>query len=247
MKQNIKISTKTSWLNSVRSIFKTPVLERWIRSKSQGKPASNFYSKLCPNNYQYKSDTFRSFSYEDIHLKVDISDYVGHYLYFGFEDNGQSKLIELAKPGFTVLDIGTNIGATLLQFSNKVGENGKVYGFEPDKINFQACKTNIELNNFSNLQVENIGLGNEKGSFRLNVDTIDNRGRNRIKFDGNDNKNTTKIQVEKLDNWISTKNIQKIDLIKIDVEGFELKVLQGGEKTIKATYPYYLLNWMTTT
>lgn len=230
------MTTKTKILNLFRRIFKISFLEQFLRQKIEKKPNS-FYSKLAPNNYQYKRGTFREFTYNGVRLKADISDYIGYCLYFGFKDEALEKLIKLAQPGNVVLDIGTNIGSTLLQFAKKIGENGKVYGFEPDAQNYNACLVNINLNSLHNVEVFNIGLGDETGTFTLVVDTETNRGGNRISLSNENNKNNSKIHVERLDDWIKDKNLSRIDLIKIDVEGFELNVLKGAEETIKKHTP----------
>ena len=231
------ISLKTAILNSFRTVFKISILENWLRNKTFGKTPNNLYYKLTPNNYQYKKNSFRTFNYKGIQLLVDIRDYVGHSLYFGFKDEAHEKLMALVQPHFTILDIGTNIGSTLLQFANKLGGTGSVYGFEPDLINYNACIKNIELNSFHNINVANIGLGNESGKFNLVVDTETNRAGNRIQFNIENNKNATTIIVERLDDWLKEKPENKIDLIKIDVEGFEMNVLKGAEQTLKQFMP----------
>jgi FkbM family methyltransferase len=223
--------------NFIRSGFISLKLEYIIKELTTGKSSSSFFGKFAPNNYQYKQGTIRIFNFKGICLEADISDYVGHYLYFGFEDKSHDVLMGLVNPDFTILDIGTNIGSTLLQFANLTNEKGKVFGFEPDPINYKECVKNIGLNNFKNITVENIGLGNEKGSFNLVVDTETNRGGNRISFDNETQKSSTIINVERLDDWIQNKNISKVDLIKIDVEGFEMNVLKGGLETIKKFKP----------
>lgn len=223
--------------NYIRSGFIFFKLDYLLKNFSKGKYPSSFTGKLVPNNYQYKQNSIRTFNYKGVNLSVDIRDYVGHFLYFGFKDDAHEKLMNLCKPNHTVLDIGTNIGSTLLQFANKIGRNGKVYGFEPDPTNYKACINNISLNDFHNLEVANIGLGDEKGSFNLVVDTETNRGGNRISFDNENQKTSTTIQVERLDDWVINKYINHVDLIKIDVEGFEMNVLKGAEETLKKYKP----------
>ena len=231
------MKTKTLFLNYLRTVFKIPLLEKWLRKRTIGTTSNDFSFKLAPNNYQYKEGAIRNFVYKGIMLKADIRDYVGHYLYFGFKDGAHEKLMQLVKPDFTILDIGTNIGSTLLQFASKTGINGKVYGFEPDPINYTACLENIKLNSFDNIEVANIGLGDKKGEFYLVVDTEANRGGNRIQLKQDNIKQKTTINVEVLDFWLNDKNINSIDLIKVDVEGFEKKVLKGAEQTLKKYNP----------
>ena len=144
--------------------------------------------------------------------------------------------MNLAAPGNIILDIGTNIGSTLLMFAQKVGSTGKVFGFEPDTDNYKACMSNIQLNDFKNIKVENIGLGDEKGEYNLIVDTETNRGMNRISHDA-EQFNGSKIKVDTLASWHASSAISTIDLIKIDVEGYEYKVLTGGIDLLKKFKP----------
>lgn len=232
---------KTRTFNFFRQLFLSAPCEKWLVKRTQNKLPNSFIGKFVPNNYQYKKGSIRKFkTHNDVMLEVDISDYVGHYLYFGFKDDGHDKLFELVNKDDCILDIGTNIGSTILQFAALIGKDGFAYGFEPDPINYANCQRNISLNNFSNLEVSQIGIGDEQGSFDLVVDTESNRGGNRISDDVS-GKSTNKIIVERLDDWMQTKPIERVDLIKIDVEGYELKVLKGGEKSILKYKPVFFI------
>lgn len=227
---------KTKIFNIIRSIFKLPFFENWLREIVKGKSANSFFSKLVPNNYQYAKNSLREFEYKGIRLKLDIHDYLAHFIYFGFEDPSHATLMNLIKKDDVILDIGTNYGTTILQFAKQTGNRGQVYGFEPDFINFSVCMENIKLNSFANLQVENIGLGSKEGSFFLVVDNESNRGMNRI---GNNSKgkNSHEVKIIRLDDWVNQKGIEIINLIKIDVEGFEMEVLRGGEQSLRKYHP----------
>ncbi|MCZ2356577.1 MAG: FkbM family methyltransferase [Bacteroidia bacterium] len=224
-------------LNAFRSLFIILQIDKILRYFTHNKESTSFIGKIAPNNYQYKPNTIRKFKINDICLEGDISDYVAHFLYFGFKDIAHERLLNLAKKDAIILDIGTNIGTTLLRFADRVGSNGYVYGFEPDVINYKSCFKNISLNNFSNIEVNNIGLGDSNNVFLLVVDTPTNRGGNRIVIGNTTNKESIEIKVQKLDDWITSKDISKINVIKIDVEGFEFKVLKGGIETIQKFKP----------
>jgi FkbM family methyltransferase len=226
-----KHSIKTKALNLIREVFKISFLESTLRKVLSKKIAFSFFVKLVPNNYQYKKNSIKHFTYKGINLKLDIHDYVGHYHYFGLKDIEQENLMSLIKPGDFVMDIGTNYGTTILQFANLIGVKGKAFGFEPDPINFEICKQNIQLNQFKNLSVENIGLGNKEAEVNLVVDFESNRGGNRIS-ENIVGKESHQIKIIQFDNWILDKKIEKINLIKIDVEGYEMEVLKGAEQSI---------------
>lgn len=227
---------KTKILNIFRAVFKLKQLEMLLRNCVVGKKPSSFWAKLVPQNYQYKKKSIRKFQYKGINLELDIHDYVSHYLYFGFEDIAHEKLMSLVNKNNVVLDIGTNYGTTLLQFAKKVGEGGQVFGFEPDPINYGICTKNIALNPFLNVKVDNLGLGDVKGELTLVVDTESNRGGNRISKN-TFGKEAYKVQIVSLDEWINNENLKHIDLIKMDVEGFEYNVLKGAEKTLEKFHP----------
>lgn len=227
---------KTEIFNVFRKILKVPIFEQRLKGLVTGKPATAFVSKFVPNNYQYAPNSFREFDYHGIRLKLDIHDYIGHYLYFGFRDESHEKLMSLASPGDTVLDIGTNYGTTILQFANLVGQDGVTYGFEPDPINFAICKTNLELNDNSNVFVENVGLGSKNGKVSLIVDTESNRGGNRIGIP-TQGKESHEIDICVLDEWVASKGVRKIDLVKIDVEGYEMEVLKGASNVLSRYRP----------
>ncbi len=227
---------RTFFFDFFKSFFQFSLTEKWILNKVSGCSTKSFWAKFVPNNYKYKIGSIRRFNYDGIELELDIHDYLGHFLYFNFKDEGNEKLMNLVKKDFFVLDIGTNFGSTILQFAKKVGENGKCFGFEPDPINFKICSKNVVLNSDLQVSIENIGLGNEKGSFNLVVDTESNRGGNRISTN-TFGKEVHTVHVEVLDEWMSQKNLKKLDLIKIDVEGFELNVLKGGFNTLNQFHP----------
>jgi FkbM family methyltransferase len=213
------------------------MFEKIMRRLIHGKSPSHFISKFCANNYQYKPGSFRTFQHNGITIQADIYDYVGHYLYFGFKDIGHEALYSLVNSGDNILDIGTNIGSTILQFAKISGKNAQIIGFEPDPINFKECQKNILLNTFENIEVLPIGLGNEKGTFKLIVDTPSNRGTNKISYANKDNKTSETVLVDILDNVIIDKEIDKINLVKIDVEGFEMNVLNGAVKFLQRDQP----------
>lgn len=145
-----------------------------------------------------------------------------------------------------IFDIGSNIGtyATwVAKWANT--KNGKVYCFEPQRQIFQMLCGNLAINNIFNAYAYQVGLGKEEkyieipepdykmpnssfGSFSLD-------GVERHKYT---NKNLLqKIKITTLDNFVHEHNIEKVDYIKIDAEGLDIDVIQGGMNTIKRFMP----------
>jgi FkbM family methyltransferase len=116
----------------------------------------------------------------------------------------------------TVLDIGAWCGTWSLAMQ-KYAEN--IFCYEPNKTHFACLEKNLA--SFSNVSLYNCAIGNEEGFVKLTEETA--------------TQNTRVIQ-EKGDTKICTidsLNLDNVDLIKIDVEGFEMEVLKGGKETIK--------------
>jgi len=232
----MKLSLKTKTFDFFRQIFKISFLERILVKFTTNKPFSSILVKFIPNNYQYTSNSIRIVNRKGINYKLNIFDYVDWWIYFGLIDESRERLYGLAGDGNTIIDVGANMGETIMNFSNIVGTKGEVYGFEPDRINHERCNDNLKLNNFKNIILNNVGLGDVPGQFKIKVDTPSNRGGNRIS-NSTDDTNTEIINVITLDDYVNNNKIHRINLIKIDVEGFELNVLKGAVKTLNQFKP----------
>ena len=167
-------------------------------------------------------------------LKLRLSNILYKYLYpiykilyFYYKKNKDKTEIKLlqkiVKKGDIILDIGANIGFYSLILSELVGENGRVYCFEPETINFNKLKRNTYKSN--NIDLFNFAVSDKDDKITvyksklLNVD-------HRTYFV--DNYDTIEIiDCTTIDNWISKHNIKDINLIKIDIQGFEIIAFLG--------------------
>ncbi len=155
-------------------------------------------------------------------------------------------LKEYIKEGMTVVDIGANIGAHTLIMSKLVGDNGKVIAFEPCKLNHTILIQNCMLNKCKNVDIYKLGCGDKKKSM-----FIESRWNNSIKEDNygaielhNDQKSKDDecIDIIPLDLLLTQKEeMNNIDCIKIDAEGMEDKVLEGGKELIKKYKPLMIV------
>lgn len=128
----------------------------------------------------------------------------------------------------TFIDIGANIGTFTLYASKLVGSEGKVLTFEPHPKFYNFMLYNIKLNGFQNIDYHNVGLSNENSElyFSENLDSMNHI----LTQQSND---SIKVKVHKLDDYTEAYKI--IDLIKIDIEGYELFCLKGALSTLKKT------------
>jgi FkbM family methyltransferase len=125
-----------------------------------------------------------------------------------------------------VIDVGANIGYYTLLFSRLVGEQGKVLSFEPEPKNFEILKKNIEINAYKNVQIEQVALSDKNGEIDLFVS--DNMLNHKIYRTENIISKPIKVKAITLDDYVSKHELtDKINFIKIDVEGAELKAMNG--------------------
>jgi len=232
-----KASFKTRILNSIRSIFKIPFFEKIISNLNRGKESSSFISKLVPAEYLYQNPTWRNATRAGIKYKLNLSNVIDHYIFFGYKDPAFVNFTNKLSSDSVVFDIGANIGATSLPYAKKCA-TGMIYSYEPDKINFERLKENIELNSFKNIALNNLGLGDQEEEVKLFRVSKTNPGMNRILKTGEAGLDFTTIKINTLDNEVFEKyKLTRLDAIKIDVEGFEHNVLNGAGKTLDIFHP----------
>lgn len=134
------------------------------------------------------------------------------------------------REGDVFLDIGANCGALTLVAASLIGK-GKVYAFEPSPKVRSRLQGNINLNpplkDVVKIISDGLGLNkkqvfyNEDPNYRGNGSLYENQG--------------TPVEILSLDEWVAGEKLERVDLIKIDVEGMEYDVLVGG-KTVLETY-----------
>lgn len=182
-----------------------------------------------------------------INYELDLTEVIDSAIYFddNREPHTSNALKRLCKPGSTVFDIGANVGSHTLPIAQSVGVQGKVYAFEPVPWALDKLSNNLALNNFDNVLVQPIALSdyideNAEFSLRASFKTTSERP---VNDDGSLNDNwwnaceKVKVSVDTLDHFVARENIEKLDVIKLDVDGFEVKVLRGGIDSLKRWAP----------
>ena len=174
----------------------------------------------------------------------------GYSNYGNHDQTGEGNFIRIIQSELNLcLDIGANIG----NYSRFLLENSKtkVIAFEPLQGAFLALKkTQLQFND--RLEIFNFAIGNEntekeiyfsndkseKASFNLDV--------NQLSFVKNSNQFSQSVKIKKMDDLNILKDLQSIDLIKIDTEGYEMEVIKGGLNLINRVKPKFIqleFNW----
>lgn len=183
------------------------------------------------------------FNNENIAIYFSSSEYIERRVWMlgEYESEVASVFSAYVNKGGTALDIGANIGINSIRLSNLVGNTGKVFSFEPIPFNQNRFRKNIELNSITNVTLIPMALGISTETLKVdfneheeNMGAISLRNAGDVGID---------IQVRNGDEWVNENNIQQIDFLKIDVEGFEWNVISGLNETIKRFHPAILIEW----
>ena len=173
------------------------------------------------------------------------------FLQGGFEPMTLREYGRLVKAGDTVFDIGANIGAHTLPLARLVGPHGTVAAFEPTDYAFSKLRRNLALNPLLEQRIiavqallvsktEDLKPEAIPSSWSLEPPLPGDNIHPVHKGSYNSLQGATAIQ---LDQWVDESNIDKLDFIKIDVDGFEIDVLEGAKLTLKRFRPRIMMEF----
>jgi FkbM family methyltransferase len=150
-------------------------------------------------------------------------------------------LERVLSPGKVFIDVGANFGVYTLIASKLVGEHGRVFAFEPTAESFQVLQQNLALTNFSNVRAFQVALAQTTGKARL-YHSSDPRGNSLGRDPGCGDKGED-VQTEALDNLFDENGIDRLDVMKVDVEGAEELVLRGAIRSITMHKPVVIFEY----
>ena len=124
------------------------------------------------------------------------------------------------------IDIGANIGITTIWMAKN---SEKVFSFEPEKQNIKRFKENLEANNINNVELIKKAVSDKKGELELNI--LESYGHHSLgKVATSKIVGIQKVDVVTLSDFCKEKDIDIIDFLKVDVEGFEIEVFRGAKE-----------------
>ena len=155
-------------------------------------------------------------------------------LHFGVYEKAETRFFQSAcRDGMTFLDVGANFGYYTALAARAVGPNGRVLAVEPDPDSFGYLEQTIAANAVGNVQAFPVAASDAPATLPLYIST-DNRGDNRLYASGED-RPQVEVTARPLDALLRENKIDTVDLIKIDVQGYEPKVIAGLRETITAS------------
>lgn len=169
------------------------------------------------------------------------NDVVSDGLFAGtFEVSERQTFAALLEPGMTVVDIGAHAGLYTLAASRRVGPGGRVIAFEPSPRERARLLKHIQLNHCGNVTIESMALGDADGEADLFVVQDHETGCNSLRPGNVGEVRPVRVAVRRLDDYLARGGIERVDVVKMDIEGAELSVLRGAERLFRSLRPVLL-------
>ena len=147
------------------------------------------------------------------------------------------------------IDIGSNIGTHVVYLADKVGESGKIFAFEPQRIIFNMLAGNIAVNNLKNVYCYHLAISDSQGELTIPDFSYSEPGNfGAIEFTSEQKENIGQVRKADSDKNDCVRSVAiddfykgHTDFIKIKAESMEMNILRGCEKTIELSRPWMLV------
>jgi len=179
--------------------------------------------------------------------QVDLSEGVdlSLFLFGNFQDHVTNRKYVRLTDDAVIFDVGANIGGMALRFAQQV-PRGHVYAFEPTDFAFGKLLNNLALNPHLAKRITPVQLflsEQTKSEHQIHAYAswkVDGSASNAHRLHGGTLKSARSVAAVTLDDYCATNGIDRVDLIKIDTDGHELRVLQGARRTVAKNRPYII-------
>jgi FkbM family methyltransferase len=181
----------------------------------------------------FKSNFLQSFWEKLFHISKIGMNYWGTEVHA----SGELKTIEkiqqkIGKSSAIVFDVGANKGQFISHVSKIFSSSTQFFCFEPSKTTFNLLATNVERFSISNVRIFNFGLSNVPSKQTLYMEAM---GSTKASLYQEEKQlSSEEIELSTIDIFCDKEKIERIDFLKIDVEGHELAVLKGAKKMLEA-------------
>lgn len=164
-------------------------------------------------------------------------------LIYGNHEPLTTKIIlEELSENMNCVDIGSNIGYYVLLENMKIGKNGKIWAIEPSPENFSTLKENIELQNGENIKAFNFAIGDKNGEIEFVISKKSNWSKVKSENESVDSENKViNVPLKTLDSFAKENNLERVNLLRMDVEGYENKIILGATQFLNQFKPTIML------
>lgn len=179
------------------------------------------------------------------HLKLRLDNDLSRTLFSGgcFEPNEFCLIDQLLKPGMVFIDAGANEGLYTVFAAARVGEAGRVIAVEPSAREIRRLRQNLALNKFGSVEIIVAALAEHSGTVRLFLAEVEHSGQNTLgaaAYPGVAMVGEEEVAAITLDELAFQCGLTQLDVLKLDLEGAELRVLSSASRTLAELKPLIL-------
>jgi FkbM family methyltransferase len=208
---------------------------RWVWSRFRGLAGATM-----------PTEPIRAQVEENLNLLLDPKDLIGNEILTegNWEPETWEWMASRLPPGGVFADVGTHIGYHSIKAAKRVGPMGRVLSFEPNPGTAAQLKENIRYSGLSNIKLHEFACADHEGEAEFFAAGRGNTGRSSLSAEnalGDGEIRPYRVRLRPLDAVITESAIQRLDLMKVDVEGAELMVLRGAEQTLRRFRPVLLV------
>lgn len=164
-----------------------------------------------------------------------------------YDPNMIVVLKSFLKSGDTLIDVGANCGYISLPLTKTIGSTGRIVAIEPSTRDYKRLTENIALNKLSEVvKPVKLAMGDRIGHKTMLIASEERSGSNtlgmKFAFQGIEKETTEDVNVSTIDNVVNMENITQVNVIKLDVEGSEVRCLEGAKDTIAKFKPTIVIS-----
>lgn len=226
----------------VYGVLKRPAAERVLHQvvarSSFSLPLQSTLARFAPQPYCYDPGEIREVERHGARFRLRPAQHFQWYQLYGLFDEVLDSLVRFAGESAVIFDIGANVGFYSVVMA-KAAPSARIESFEPHPDTFDTLRDHCRLNNLSNVTCHCFALGSEACSKLLHDYGGGDSGKFSLRGSGNRN-DGLRVEVRTLDDFVNENAFDRLDLVKIDVEGLEPEVFSGGRQTIERFRPRLL-------
>jgi FkbM family methyltransferase len=179
---------------------------------------------------------------QGLHWKLGPDCAIQRKLYYhgALDPYDEREFLSAIRPGSVFFDVGSYYGYYALRAASL---GARSFAFEPASVNYQRLAQNVALNPTLSCEPCRLALSDSVGTVAMIVADEGNRGTGRIGAPTDGSVPTEEVATNTLDLFFEEKGLDRLDAMKLDVEGAEMKVLTGGAKTLAMFRPVMLMEY----
>lgn len=187
---------------------------------------------------------------DDLDIELSLSEHMQRRIFWtGYYNRRMVVLFDrMLQRGMTVIDVGANIGEISMTAAKRVGKTGQVIAFEPVDAIADQLQESAARNHLDQITVVRTGLSDAPAdnvpvyaSCGQGVSDDENHGLGSLFGGAKGASELQRIRITTLDLWLDMHPVNRVDLIKVDIEGAELPFLKGAEHTLRQFRPMLIV------